>query len=48
LRKVEDYFLITKFQYGGLAHDHGLIWIKDAPQFDNSMNEEIEFFFINI
>ncbi len=28
LEKSETIFFITKFQFGGLAHDHGLIWVK--------------------
>ncbi len=42
--KVEDHFFITKFQFGGLTHDHGLIWVNDVPQFGISMNENIEIF----
>ncbi len=40
--EVWDYFFITKFQFGSLAHDHGLIWVKDVFWFGISMNEEID------
>jgi hypothetical protein len=40
--EVQDYVFITKFQFEGLAHDHGLIWVKDVFQFGISMNEEID------
>jgi len=40
--EIWDYFFITKFQFGGLAHDHGLIWVKDVFRFGISMNEEID------
>jgi hypothetical protein len=26
--EVQDYFFVTKFQSRGLAHDHGLLWVK--------------------
>jgi len=30
--KINDFFAI-KFQIGGLPHDHGLLWIENAPHF---------------
>jgi len=34
-------FLIIKFQFTSLTHDHGLLWSKNAPRFEISTNEEI-------
>jgi hypothetical protein len=42
--KVKDYVFITKFQSGGLPHDHGLLCVQNAPTFGVSKNEEIECF----
>jgi hypothetical protein len=30
---MKNYFFITKFQLGGLPHDHGLLWVQNAPTF---------------
>jgi hypothetical protein len=40
--KVKDYFFIIEFQSRGLLHDHGLLWVQNAPTFGVSKNEEIE------
>jgi hypothetical protein len=37
---VKDYFFITKFQLGGLSHDHGLLWVQNVPIFGVSENEK--------
>ncbi len=37
-------FFITKFQNYGSEHDHGLLWIKNAPMYGMHTNEEIEWF----
>ena len=29
--KVQDFFFTTEFQQRGNEHEHGLLWIKDAP-----------------
>ena len=42
--KIKDYFYITEFQNRGSEHDHGLLWIKDAPIYGTNTNEEIETF----
>jgi hypothetical protein len=36
--------LITKFQNRGSEHDHGLLWIKNAPLYGVHTNEKIERF----
>lgn len=42
--QVVYYFFITKFQSGGLAHDHGLLRVKNAPYFGISSNSEVKIF----
>jgi hypothetical protein len=42
--QLEDYFFITEFQSGGYPHDHGLLWIANAPRYGTHSNEEIENF----
>jgi hypothetical protein len=42
--KVKDYSFRRKFQLGGLLHDHGLLWVQNAPIFGVSKNEKIECF----
>jgi hypothetical protein len=37
--EVQDYFFVIKFQSRGLAYDHGLLWVKNAPQYNISPNE---------
>jgi hypothetical protein len=37
-------FFVIKFQNCGSEHDHGLLWIKDAPIYGINTNEEIENF----
>ncbi len=39
---MQDYFFVLEFQSGGLAHDHGLLWVQNVHQFDISSNESIE------
>jgi hypothetical protein len=43
--KVINYFFIIEFQLISLAHDHGLLWIKNAHTFGISSNKDMEFFF---
>jgi hypothetical protein len=42
--QVCDFFFVTKFQICGNEHDHGLLWIKDAPIYGINTNEEIKIF----
>jgi len=35
-------FFVIEFQNCGSEHDHGLLWIKDAPIYGINTNEEIE------
>ncbi len=42
--QVEDIFFVTKFQGRRSEHDHGLLWIKDAPKYGININYEIESF----
>jgi hypothetical protein len=37
--EIQDYFFVTKFQSRGLAHDHGLLWVKNASQYNISSIE---------
>jgi hypothetical protein len=37
-------FFITEFQNCGSEHDHGLLWIKNAPMYRVHTNEKIERF----
>jgi len=36
------FFFITEFQDCGSEHDHGLLWIKNAPIYGMHTNEKIE------
>ncbi len=38
-KQVYDFFFVTKFQNHGSEHDHGLLWIKDAPIYGINTNE---------
>jgi hypothetical protein len=42
--QVCDLCFVTKFQNHGSEHDHGLLWIKDAPIYGINTNEKIEIF----
>jgi hypothetical protein len=42
--KVKDYFFMNEFQLGSLLHDHGLLWVQNAPTFGVSKNEKLECF----
>jgi hypothetical protein len=42
--QIVYYFFITKFQSRGLPCDHGLLGVKNAPQFGISSNSEVKFF----
>jgi hypothetical protein len=35
---------VIEFQNRGSKHDHGLLWIKNAPMYGMHTNEEIERF----
>ncbi len=39
--EINDYFFIIEFQSTSLAHDHGMVWSKNAPRFGISTNEKI-------
>ena len=39
--KVEDYYYRTEFQQRGWPHIHMIVWVKDAPVFDEDPDEEI-------
>ena len=42
--EVQDYFFITEFQSRGNEHDHGLLWIKNAPIYGQSSEISITSF----
>ncbi|KAG1928320.1 ATP-dependent DNA helicase PIF1 [Pimephales promelas] len=39
--KVEDYFYRVEFQARGSPHIHLLVWIKDAPEFENDSDKDV-------
>ncbi|XP_078352070.1 uncharacterized protein LOC144636749 [Oculina patagonica] len=39
--EIADYFYRIEFQQRGSPHIHGLFWVKEAPQYERSCNEEI-------
>ncbi len=38
---ISSSFLVLEFQNSGNEHDHGLLWIKNAPMYGVHTNEEI-------
>jgi hypothetical protein len=38
--QVCEFFLVTKFPNHDSEHDHGLLWIKDAPIHGINTNEK--------
>ena len=42
--KIIDLYFVTEFQNRGSAHEHGLLWIEDAPIYQKNNNLEIENF----
>ena len=39
--EIADYFYRVEFQQRGSPHIHGLFWVKEAPQYEKSSDEEI-------
>jgi hypothetical protein len=39
---ISNIYFFTEFQNCGSEHDHGFLWIKDAPMYGMHTNEEIE------
>ena len=39
--EIADYFDRVEFQQRGSPHIYGLFWVKEAPQYEKSSNEEI-------
>lgn len=39
--EIVDYFYRVEFQQRGSPHIHGLFWVKGAPQYERSCNEDI-------
>ena len=39
--RIADYFYRVEFQQRGSPHIHGLFWVKDAPQYEKSSDEEV-------
>ena len=39
--EIADYLYRVEFQQRGSPHIHGLFWVKDAPQYEKSSDEEI-------
>jgi exonuclease III len=42
--KVVDFYFVTEFQNRGSEHEHGLLWVEDAPIYGRDNNSEIENF----
>ena len=38
--EIADYLYRIEFQQRGSPHIHGLFWVKDAPQYEKSPNDE--------
>ncbi|KAE8291786.1 hypothetical protein D5F01_LYC09147 [Larimichthys crocea] len=45
--EVEDYFYRVKFQARGSPHIHLLVWIKDAPEFEDLQDDSVVIKFID-
>ena len=45
--KISNYYFVTKFQNRGTEHEHGLLWIENAPIYGKESNSEIEKFLDN-
>jgi hypothetical protein len=41
---ILDFFFVTKFQKHGSQHDHGLLWVTNAPLYGLDSNNAIENF----
>jgi hypothetical protein len=39
--KVSDHYFVTKFQNRGSEHEHGLLWIENAPIYGKDSNMQI-------
>ena len=45
--KISDYYFVTEFQNRGTEHEHGLLWIENAPIYGKERNSEIDKFLDN-
>ncbi len=45
--QVKDFFFIIEFQSKGNEHNHGLLWIKDAPKYGINSNDRYNHLLIN-
>jgi hypothetical protein len=43
-RRVSDHYFVTEFQNRGSEHEHGLLWIENAPIYRKDSNTQIEKF----
>ncbi len=43
-RYIFEFFFVNEFQNHGSEHEHGLLWIKNAPMYGMHTNEKIEKF----
>jgi hypothetical protein len=41
-RKICEVFFVTEFQNCSSEHDHGLLWIKDAPIYGINTNKFLQ------
>jgi hypothetical protein len=41
---ILDFFFVTKFQSHGSQHDHGFLWVTNAPIYGLDSNNAIEYF----
>jgi hypothetical protein len=39
---ISNFYFVIELQNYGNEHNHGILWIKDAPMYGVHTNEEIE------
>ena len=42
--KIADFYFVTKFQNRGAEHEHGFLWVENAPIYGINSNSDIENF----
>jgi len=46
-REIVDYYFVTEFQNRGSEHEHGSLWVKNAPIYGVNSNSDIQNFVDN-
>ena len=44
LEKILDFYFVSEFQNRGSAHEHGFLWIENAPIYGKKSNLEVKNF----